>query len=148
MPGGGSSALRRTHSWLETHSGWSAPEPAVLVRWLAAGECESPDGCLVAPAGTCPHGLASWWLVLRALDRPDRSDPIPPHRLVPAADRLDPRRADYVAVLDSHHRALLRGDPGYLDPATGLFVLTARTLWERRSCCGQGCRHCPYAKRH
>jgi hypothetical protein len=36
-------------------------------------------------------------------------------------------------------------EPGYLDPDTGLFVLTAAYLLERAVCCGTGCRHCPYA---
>ncbi len=147
MSAGATSALRRTQDWLESNPGWAIPEAAVLAGWLAVGECLCPDGCRVAPADPCAHGLASWWLVLRTLDRPGRSDPIPPSRLLPAAERLDPGRSDYVAVLDAHHRALMRGDPGYLDPGSSLFVLTARTLWDRRSCCGQGCRHCPYVKR-
>jgi hypothetical protein len=37
-----------------------------------------------------------------------------------------------------------RGDPGYLDPESGLFVLTAAYLLERSHCCQSGCRHCPY----
>jgi hypothetical protein len=49
--------------------------------------------------------------------------------------------------MDRHHQALLAGEPGYLDPATGLFVQTARTLWNRGTCCEQGCRHCPYVDR-
>ncbi len=36
------------------------------------------------------------------------------------------------------------GEPGYLDPDTGLFVLTAIALAARGRCCGEGCRHCPY----
>jgi Family of unknown function (DUF5522) len=67
--------------------------------------------------------------------------------LVPARSRLDRARADYAAILDRHHAAVAAGDPGYLDPATGLFVLTASTLWERGECCDSGCRHCPYTDR-
>jgi Family of unknown function (DUF5522) len=37
------------------------------------------------------------------------------------------------------------GEAGYLDPGTGLFVLTAGFLARRGTCCGRGCRHCPYA---
>lgn len=37
-----------------------------------------------------------------------------------------------------------RGDAGYLDPATGLFVMTGRGLRGRGTCCGNACRHCPY----
>jgi hypothetical protein len=62
-----------------------------------------------------------------------------PSRLPPGA----PRRAEIVA---RHTAALDRGDAGYEDPATGLFVLTAGTLRDRGSCCGSGCRHCPYLR--
>jgi uncharacterized protein DUF5522 len=39
---------------------------------------------------------------------------------------------------------LAAGEVGYLDPRTGLFVLTAGFLAARGTCCGRGCRHCPY----
>ena len=110
--------------------------------------CRCPDECLVGPAECCPHGLASWWLVLRTMDRPDTAAPLPPVRLVPRPDRLDPRREpEYVAAMDAHHHALVLGDAGYMDPTTGLFVQTARTLWDRGTCCEQGCRHCPFVER-
>ena len=48
-------------------------------------------------------------------------------------------------VLKAHDDAELRGDGGYLDPETGLFVMTAMQLSLRGHCCGQGCRHCPYS---
>lgn len=62
----------------------------------------------------------------------------------PHPDRLPlghPRRAE---ILAAHAAALAAGEPGYLDPDTGLFVQTAATLAERGTCCDQGCRHCPY----
>lgn len=37
-----------------------------------------------------------------------------------------------------------QGEAGYLDPATGLFVITAATHLQRGKCCSNGCRHCPY----
>lgn len=37
-----------------------------------------------------------------------------------------------------------RGQGGYMDPATGLFVMTERGLRERGTCCGNACRHCPF----
>ncbi|HMV67303.1 MAG TPA: DUF5522 domain-containing protein [Myxococcota bacterium] len=43
-----------------------------------------------------------------------------------------------------HDASVTRGDAGYLDPATGLFVMNAATLRARGRCCGSGCRHCPY----
>jgi hypothetical protein len=51
----------------------------------------------------------------------------------------DPDDAD-----DPHAVAVARGDAGYIDPRTGLFVLTAAYLAARGTCCGNGCRHCPY----
>jgi hypothetical protein len=48
------------------------------------------------------------------------------------------------AIAEAHDRAVAAGEPGYLDPETGLFVLTAAYLLERGGCCGEGCRHCPY----
>jgi hypothetical protein len=52
-----------------------------------------------------------------------------------------PRRAE---ILSAHRTALDAGDPGYLDPESGLFVLTAGFLARRGTCCHRGCRHCPY----
>ena len=60
-----------------------------------------------------------------------------PSRLAPG----HPRRAE---ILAAHAEALDAGLPGYLDPDTGLFVLTAGFLARRGTCCGRGCRHCPY----
>jgi hypothetical protein len=50
-------------------------------------------------------------------------------------------------VLAAHEAAMARGEVGYLDPVTGLFVMTAAALWARGTCCGRGCRHCPYQER-
>jgi hypothetical protein len=44
----------------------------------------------------------------------------------------------------AHDAAAAAGEAGYLDPGTGLFVLTAEFLAARGTCCGSGCRHCPY----
>jgi Family of unknown function (DUF5522) len=62
-----------------------------------------------------------------------------PHPTRLASDH--PGRAE---ILAAHSAALLAGDAGYIDPFTGLFVLTAGYLAERGSCCTRGCRHCPY----
>lgn len=48
-------------------------------------------------------------------------------------------------ILAAHDAALERGDAGYRDPATSLFVMTAQYLVDRGYCCGNGCRHCPYS---
>ena len=47
-------------------------------------------------------------------------------------------------IRDAHDRSVAAGEAGYLDPGTGLFVMNESTLLERGSCCGSGCRHCPY----
>jgi hypothetical protein len=47
-------------------------------------------------------------------------------------------------VQRAHDAAERRHQTGYIDPNTGLLVLTAAYLLERGHCCGAGCRHCPY----
>ena len=54
-----------------------------------------------------------------------------------------PLRAE---ILAAHAEALTDDRAGYLDPGTGLFVLTAGFLAARGTCCGRGCRHCPYVE--
>ena len=140
-------AVRNTHVWFDKNSGWAPPDPDTLAEWLADGVCRCPDECLVEPAEWCAHGLASWWLILMALDQPTRSDPLDADRLLPHPHRLDPQRPDYVAVVSAHHRAIVAGEATYSDPATGFMVMTARTLSDQGRCCEQGCRHCPFLPR-
>jgi iron complex transport system substrate-binding protein len=46
-----------------------------------------------------------------------------------------------------HAEACAKRLNSYTDPATGYEVLTADFLRARGTCCGSGCRHCPYAER-
>ncbi|MGD9752959.1 MAG: DUF5522 domain-containing protein [Acidimicrobiia bacterium] len=62
----------------------------------------------------------------------------------PDPARFPPDTVWYGATLAAHDTAVARGDAGYLDPRTGLFVLTAAELAARGTCCDSGCRHCPY----
>jgi hypothetical protein len=62
----------------------------------------------------------------------------------PHTARLAPQHPRYAEILRAHAAALTAGQAGYLDPDTGLFVLTAGFLAARGTCCGRGCRHCPY----
>jgi hypothetical protein len=62
----------------------------------------------------------------------------------PHPTRLSPEHPRRAEILGAHAEALANGKPGYLDPDTGLFVLTAGFLAERGTCCERGCRHCPY----
>ncbi|HEY1827998.1 MAG TPA: DUF5522 domain-containing protein [Acidimicrobiales bacterium] len=62
----------------------------------------------------------------------------------PHPDRLSPDHPAYTQILRAHDTAHSRGAPMYLDPVTGLSVLTAGYLAARGSCCDSGCRHCPY----
>ena len=72
--------------------------------------------------------------------RPRAARPLTePHPLRLPLDH--PSRA---AILAAHAAALRDGQPGYLDPDTGLFVLSAAFLADRGTCCDRGCRHCPY----
>jgi hypothetical protein len=64
----------------------------------------------------------------------------------PARSRLPletPRRDE---LLQAHAQAVAAGEAMYVDPVTGLSVLTAKFLADRGWCCGRGCRHCPYVE--
>lgn len=45
---------------------------------------------------------------------------------------------------DLHRRSVDAGAERYVDPATGYHVMTELYHLRRGSCCGSGCRHCPY----
>jgi hypothetical protein len=51
---------------------------------------------------------------------------------------------DFRRIVRVHELALEASQPGYLDPQSGLYVMTSRYLAERGFCCDNGCRHCPY----
>jgi hypothetical protein len=69
------------------------------------------------------------------------ADPAPQETPPGRSGAGHPRRLE---ILVAHRRAMDEGSPGYVDPATGLYVLTAAMLRDRGECCGSGCRHCPY----
>ncbi|MBE1488026.1 DUF5522 domain-containing protein [Plantactinospora soyae] len=76
---------------------------------------------------------------------PGRRLPLAPRPLdSPHPSRLSPTHPDRDRILAAHSAALAAGEAGYPDPATGLFVLSAGFLARRGTCCGRGCRHCPY----
>ena len=62
----------------------------------------------------------------------------------PALSRLPSDTDRREEILAEHELAIARGDAGYVDPLSGLFVLTAQFLADRGTCCERGCRHCPY----
>ena len=43
-----------------------------------------------------------------------------------------------------HQEAVNKQEMTYIDPKTGYEVLTKIAHLERGSCCGSGCRHCPF----
>ena len=61
-------AVDNAYEWFEHNSGWAPPDDGTLEEWQAEGICRSPDDCLVEPDGWCDHGLASWRLVLAAVE--------------------------------------------------------------------------------
>lgn len=69
-----------------------------------------------------------------------REDP-----MTPRPERLDPSNPQFYSIMLAHESACARQQAGYLDPFTGLFVMTANNHMERGFCCGRGCRHCPFA---
>lgn len=63
---------------------------------------------------------------------------------LPSATRAPIEAPGRAEMLAAHAAAMERGEAGYIDPESGLFVLTARFLADRGTCCERGCRHCPY----
>jgi len=45
---------------------------------------------------------------------------------------------------EAHEVADIAGRDGYIDPESGLFVMTRGYLVRRGTCCANECRHCPY----
>ena len=78
--------------------------------------------------------------------------PLEPRRQTPAArslfephpERLPLDHPNRPGILAAHRAAIESGEPGYLDPDTGLFVITAAEHVRRGHCCANDCRHCPY----
>ncbi len=62
----------------------------------------------------------------------------------PHPSRLDPARADFNVIMATHDHAVAQGRRTYLDPSSGLVVLTRSAHLERGTCCESGCRHCPW----
>lgn len=62
----------------------------------------------------------------------------------PHPDRLSPDHPAYPQIIEAHAAALRAGADTYVDPGSGLTVLTAGYLARRGTCCDSGCRHCPY----
>ena len=62
----------------------------------------------------------------------------------PHPDRIAADDPAYPQVIAAHDAALGAGEDTYLDPVSGLMVLTAGFLARRGFCCESGCRHCPY----
>eukprot|EP01134_Creolimax_fragrantissima_P007158 CFRG7158T1 len=46
---------------------------------------------------------------------------------------------------NAHDRAVKAGSDTYIDPATGYSVFTEEAHVKRGTCCGNACRHCPFA---
>ena len=68
MPENAAEAIAIAHEWFESNSGWAPPDTDWLAEWVADGVCRCPDDCVADPDGWCVHGLASWALILQALD--------------------------------------------------------------------------------
>jgi len=61
----------------------------------------------------------------------------------PHPDRFSPEDPSYDDCMAAHRAATESGYQGYMDPFTGLFVMTAANL-AGRPCCENRCRHCPW----
>lgn len=53
----------------------------------------------------------------------------------------------YNEIMKRHEEAIRNRSDIYIDPETGITVLTAEFLLKRGYCCESGCRHCPFYTR-
>lgn len=65
---------------------------------------------------------------------------------IPSPEKVNKRNKFYKEILKRHEEACLKDQNTYEDPETGFTVFTAYYHLKRRSCCGSGCRHCPFAE--
>lgn len=56
-----------------------------------------------------------------------------------------PRPVEIEDCWTVHAAAVAAGEQSYDDPETGYFVFSEVAHKQRGACCGNGCRHCPYA---
>ena len=77
-------------------------------------------------------------------EEPRRQAPARCSLFEPHPERLPLDHPGRDAILAAHRGAVEAGEPGYLDPDTGLFVITAAEHVRRGACCANDCRHCPY----
>ncbi|HEY8279297.1 MAG TPA: DUF5522 domain-containing protein [Bdellovibrionota bacterium] len=60
----------------------------------------------------------------------------------------DSKKNENKAEREQQDGKLLEGRDYYIDKETGLLVMTEAYLRKRGTCCGSGCRHCPYGFAH
>ena len=72
-----------------------------------------------------------------------RSESLPQGLVDPHEARLSAHHPARDEIVRLHRRAIDLGEAFYVDPQTGLWVMTAAKLWER-DCCENACRHCPW----
>ena len=77
-------------------------------------------------------------------DAPRRQTPARRSLFEPHPERLPLDQPGRDRILAAHRAAVEAGEPGYLDPDTGRFVITAAEHVRRGACCANDCRHCPY----
>ena len=75
-----------------------------------------------------------------------KNEQLRPSPRTPLPERLDLDNPKTERIMAEHEQACARNQQGYLDPFTGLFVMTADFHIDRGYCCTRGCRHCPFTQ--
>lgn len=111
---------------------WGAPDPAVTSATVdreRAGNDRSRGAAGVGWERRAGTSVTAW-------HRPSRG---------PRAAALRSSTVPTDAARAAHEAAVAAGQDTYVDPESGLVVLTAAALARHGRCCGCGCRHCPYS---
>ncbi len=62
----------------------------------------------------------------------------------PLTERFCSDMPGFDVSMAAHAEALESGEDYYIDPQTGLLVMSSQYLADRGPCCENYCRHCPF----
>ena len=127
---------------VDANTYYARPSPSLAPGAALAARCAYADQPAVV---TTLEGLgflppASAWI---------RLEPFSAEGLQPCAVLEPPESVETEVDIEdcwkAHSKAVAAGEQSYDDPDTGYFVFSELAHKQRGACCGNGCRHCPYA---
>lgn len=126
---------------VDANTYFARPSPSLAAGAALAARCAFADEPPVVAALQALSFLPpdSAWQRLRAqASRPAAA-------AAASVGEIEEVPASTASCWELHARAVSAAEEGYVDPETGYFVFSEVAHRQRGFCCGNGCRHCPYA---